>query len=42
MAGKKTQKQRRRELARWKKIQKPLTREDLLRYGKSTDRGQKW
>ncbi len=42
MPGKKSAKQRRKELAKRRKMQKPLTKGDLVRYGSSLKKGQKW
>lgn len=42
MPGKKTQKQRKKELIRNRLKLKEITKADLIRIGKSLDRGQKW
>jgi hypothetical protein len=42
MPGKKTNKQRKREAKENKRKIKPLSAVDVIRIGKSTDRGRKW
>ena len=40
--GKKTKKQRQQELEMRRTKQKPVTKQDLVRYGYSLDKRQKW